>query len=208
MRADQIDVNACLQEIKDGREEMLVRLLDHYRPRLARLVSLYVDSRLAARAESADVLQEVFLDATQQIAGYLRRPEVDFYVWLRTLTMQRLAKFHRFHLRAQCRAVSRERSLPERSSVMLAQRLFAQVPTPSEHLKKEESRQRLQRALDSLSETDREVILMRHFEEVSNREVAQTLRIKESAATMRYGRALIRLREAIVSHSAAEESSP
>ncbi len=208
MSADQIDVNACLQEMKHGRGEMLARLLDHYRPRLARLVSLHKDSRLTARAESADVLQEVFLDATQQISNYLRQPDVEFYVWLRSLTMQRLAKFHRFHLQAQRRAVSRERSLPERSSVMLAQRLFAQVPTPSEHLKKEESRQRLQRALDSLSETDREVILMRHFEGLSNREVAQTLQIKETAATMRYGRALIRLREAIVSHSATEESSP
>ena len=71
-----------------------------------RLIESKSHPRLAARAESADVLQEVFLDATKQIAGYLRRPDVDFYVWLRSITMQRLAKFHRFHLRAQCRAVS------------------------------------------------------------------------------------------------------
>ena len=117
--------------------------------------------------------------------------------------MQRLSKFHRFHLRAQRRSVARQRALPDRSSLLLGQQLVSRGSTPSQHLRKEELRDQVERAVHNLSDGDREVILMRHFEGLTNSEVAQ----EPSAATMRYGRALARLRAALLENSAIEESS-
>ena len=192
----EFNVDACLDALEQGDRSILPRLFDHFRPRLSQLVRMRRDGRLSARAESSDVLQETYLDVTQQIDGYLaRRREIDFYVWLRGITMQRLGKFHRYHLGTQRRAVGREIALPNRSSLILFQQLAATQSTPSQHFEKHELHRHMQQALEALSVDDREVILMRHFEFLSNREVAQVLQINESTATMRYGRALVRLRE-------------
>ena len=200
------DVNQWLESLRGGQSVALLRLFDHYKPRLRRLIQLQMDARLATRAESEDVLQEAYLDAVRQVKSYVERQDVDFFVWLRGITMQRLMKFHRFHLQTQRRAVRREVALPDRSSVNLFRQLAASVSTPSQHLQKREQRHQVQSAVDSLAEHDREVILMRHFEFLSNREVAQTLGIKESTATMRYGRALARLKENLLKVSQSGES--
>ena len=148
------------------------------------------------------------MDAAQQITNYTSRSNaIDFYVWLRGITMQRLSKFHRFHLRAKRRSVARQRALPDRSSLLLGQQLVSRGSTPSQHLRKKELRDQVERAVHNLSEGDREVILMRHFEGLTNSEVAQSLGLEPSAATMRYGRALARLRAALLENSAIEESS-
>ncbi len=205
---DKTELDACLAAFEQGDDAMLARLFDHYQPRLLKVVSLYMEPSLRARAEAADVLQEAYMDATQQITNYTsRKGAVDFYVWLRGITMQRLSKFHRFHLRAQRRSVARQRALPDRSSLLLGQQLISRGSTPSQHLRKEELRDQVERAVHNLSDADREVILMRHFEGLTNNEVAQSLGLEPSTATMRYGRALARLRAALLENSAIEGSS-
>jgi RNA polymerase sigma-70 factor (ECF subfamily) len=186
----------------------LAALFDYYRPRLRQMLRLRMDGRMAARIDASDVLQEAYLDAARQVQGYLQQPKVAIYVWLRELAWERLLNLQRQHLGAKCRAVQREVPLPLESSAHLAKALLAQGPSPSQALLQEELRRRLQQALEKLEPADREVILMRHYEDMTNGEVAQALGLSASGATMRYGRALFRLKEILLAELAAGESRP
>ena len=203
----EFDVATYLDALHQEGTGALAPLFDHYRPKLTRVVSLYMQRELRGRVEVADVLQEAFLDANQRISSYLSQREVEFYVWLRRITLNRLSKFHRFHLRTQRRAVSRELALPDRSSLLLGQQLVSRGSSPSQHLRTQELRERVQRAIQALPEGDREIILMRNFEELSNQEVAQSLGLNESTATMRYGRAVARLRTTLLGDNTVGGSS-
>ncbi len=195
-----------LASLRRGDADALAALLDHYRPRLRQMVRLRMDRQLAARVDPSDVIQEVYLDAERQIQAYLQDSKVAFYVWLRGLAGQRLANVHRQHLRAKCRTAWREVPLPAESSLILAQQLLAGGTSPTQAVLKKELRRRVQQALEKLQPDDREVILMRHFEEMSNQEVAQAIGLSESGATMRYGRALFRLKEILLADSDQWES--
>jgi RNA polymerase sigma-70 factor (ECF subfamily) len=166
------------------------------------------DSRVAARLDPSDVLQEVYLDMAREINGYLREPKVNMYVWLRGLAWERLIKLQRRHLGAKCRAVGREEALPLEASSALARQAMAPGTSPSEELVQQELRHRVQQALTKLDERDREIILMRDFEGMTNSEVAQLLGLKASTATMRHGRALYRLKEILTTDWPSGESKP
>lgn len=196
------ETDAWLRELREGQPEALAALLQFYQPRLRQMLRLRIDPRLAARVDVSDVLQEVYLDAARQVAAYLREPRVAFYVWLRGLTWERLSNVQRQHLGTQRRAVSREVPLPAESSALLARQLLAGGSGPSEAVVKEEQRRRVQEALVRLKPEDREVILLRHFENLTNTEVAQALGLSAAAATMRYGRALLRLKELLTEGTA------
>jgi RNA polymerase sigma-70 factor (ECF subfamily) len=205
---DSSQTSVLLQRLRSGDRDALVALFDYYRPRLRQMLRLRMDARVAARFDASDVLQDAYLDAARQIEGYLQHPQVDIYVWLRELAWERLLSLQRRHLGAKCRAVERDVPLPAESSALLAKALLAQGPSPRQAVLQEELRRRLQRALEKLKPPDREVILMRHYEEMSNGEVAQALGLSASAATMRYGRALFRLKEILLAALASGESRP
>jgi RNA polymerase sigma-70 factor (ECF subfamily) len=208
MNDEPSQTTGLLERLRAGDRAALADLFDYYRSRLQKMVRLRMDTRLAGRLDASDVLQEAFLDADRQVQGYLRQPRVAFYVWLRGLAWERMLNLQRQHLGAQCRAVGRELSLPAESSALLARSLLARGPSPSEALLQEELRQRLQRALSKLEPDDRDVILMRHYENMTNGEVAQALGLGDSGATMRYGRALFRLKEIRVGDLASGDSKP
>jgi RNA polymerase sigma-70 factor (ECF subfamily) len=188
MNSEPPETGPWLHALRDGEPAALAALYEHYRPRLRQMVRLRIDPRLAARVDPSDVLQEAFMDAAQQVGNYLKDPQVVFYVWLRGLAWKRLLKLQRAHLGAQCRAVNREMALPGNSSVNLAQQLLARGSSPSKAMVQKELQERVQRALACLPPEDREVILMRKFEDLSNSEVSQALSLSEAAASMRYGR--------------------
>ena len=196
------NTEALIGRLKTGDRSALGTLWDFYRPRLKRTVHLHLDSRLAARVDASDVVQDTFVDAQKQLPAYLKDPKVAFYVWLRVLAHDRLAKIHRQHLGAQCRAADREVRFPADASAMLASQIAAQGPTPSQPLREGERCDRIQRHLHRLPPEDREIILMRHFEEMTNGEAAQALGLTDSASTMRYGRALLRLKEMLTEDTA------
>jgi RNA polymerase sigma-70 factor (ECF subfamily) len=208
MMEEAPSISQWLDRCRQGDAEALAELFTHFRSRLRQMVECRIDRRLAARIDPSDVLQEVYLDVARQIEAYLDNPRVCVYVWLRGLTWQRLLKLQRRHAGAQRRAVGRELSLATEPSSMLAARLLAGGSSPSQALLKEELRQRLQAALARLGPDDREVILMRDFEDMSNGEVAQALGLSASGATMRYGRALIRLKEILEKDRPSGESMP
>ena len=205
MGSEPSEIDTLVAEFRAGNEGALEKLFTTVRPRLQQMVSLRIGAQLQARLDPSDVLQEAYLDAEQKIERYLQRPTVSPFVWLRGVAFDRLAKLQRQHLGTQGRAVARECRLPENSSVHLAQHLAARTDTASAVLSRKEIHRQLQLAIDQLSDEDRDVILMRHFEEMTNLEVAEALGIKPTTATMRHGRALARLKKQLSKQSAFGE---
>jgi RNA polymerase sigma-70 factor (ECF subfamily) len=157
-----------------------------------------MDARLRARVDPSDVVQEAQADAFRRLQDFLDRRPMPFRLWLRKTTQERLLKVQRRHLEAGRRDATREVPLPEQSSVMLAGQALASGSTPSQRLDKSETARRVRDAVASLPETDREVLLMRDFEGLSNQEVAYLLGLDPATASKRHGRALLRLRQALL----------
>lgn len=201
MNADTHDAEVLLERLQSGDRQALGELFALYRGPLARMIHLRLDPRLAGRVSASDVLQEAYLDAAKRLGHFLAKPGMSFYVWLRLVAGQRLIDLHRQHLGAAMRAagqeVSLERGWAGASSVCLAQHLVGSMTSPSEAAQRVETAARLEAALDSLDPIDREVLSLRHFEELSNRETAEILGIETSAASKRYLRALGRLKEVL-----------
>src|SRR5262249_33732920 len=140
-----------------------------------------------------------YLDVARRFPEYVADPAVPFYLWLRTLTGQRLISLHRRHLGAEMRDAGREVSLyrdalPAASSASLAQQLLAGLTSPTQAAIRAEMQLRLQEALNSMDPIDREVVVLRHFEELGNVEAAEVLGIEPAAASKRYIRAIRRLK--------------
>ncbi len=187
-----------------GDTAALAELFGRYRKRLRAMVRLRMDRRLQGRVDPSDVLQEAYLDVTQQLSSYLTKPEMPFYLWLRLTTGQRLMRLHRQHLGAASREAGREVSLhrgalPQASSLSLAAQLLGKMTSASKAVERVEIQLQLQAALNGMDEMDREIIALRNFEELSNAEAAQVLGLEPSAASKRYIRALKRLQQILKS---------
>jgi RNA polymerase sigma-70 factor (ECF subfamily) len=185
-------------------------LFERHRPRLERAVGLRIDPALRARIGASDVLQEAWIEARQRLPDYLADPRMPLFLWLRYLALQRLAKAYRFHARAQRRSIRREKpgpaaAGPATSSVVLAEGLAASGVTPSVAVAGAEARARLVAAIEAMPAPDREVLGLRHFEELTNVEVARVLGITAEAASKRYVRALERLGAALGGASSPPE---
>jgi RNA polymerase sigma-70 factor, ECF subfamily len=177
-------------------------LFGRHRDRLRRMVQLRIDRRLQGRLDPSDVLQEAFLEFSRALAGYLRNPSMPLYLWLRCLTGRKLQALHRRHLGTRMRAAGREiplglATLPQATSESLAAQLLGGLTTPSEAALRAELRARMQDTLGGMEPLDREVLALRHFEQLSNAEVARVLGISEAAASNRYARALRRLKKVL-----------
>jgi RNA polymerase sigma-70 factor (ECF subfamily) len=188
-----------LRRLQEGDREALAVLFARYRGRLKRMVRLRLDRRLQGRLDPSDVLQEAYLDAARRADEYAADPALPFFLWLRLLTGQRLLALHRRHLGARMRDAGQEVSLyrgalPQASSAALAAQLLGKLTTPSQAAMKAELKLRVQHALNSMDALDREVLTLRHFEQLTNGETARELGLSPAAACNRYVRALERLR--------------
>ena len=180
----------------------LDELFSRYRNRLQLMVQMRLDRRLQARVDSSDVLQEAFLEATRRYEQYQANPSMPPFLWLRFLVGQQMLLMQRRHLGVKARAATREASLfraalPEATSQSLAAALLGKLSSPSQAAMRSELQARLQAAIDSLDEIDREVLVLRHFEQLSNVEMAQVLGLHERTASKRYITALRRLKEVL-----------
>jgi RNA polymerase sigma-70 factor, ECF subfamily len=176
-----------------------------HRERLRRMVALRMDRRLQGRVDPSDVIQDALLEATRRLPEYIREPApMPLFLWLRYLTAQALQTLHRRHLGAQARDAGREISIdggriPQATSAALAAQLLGRDTRASEAAIRAERKLRLEEALNSMDAVDREVLALRHLEQLSNGECARVLELTESAATKRYIRALKRLKEILTS---------
>ena len=198
--ANNNDTEWLLQQARAGEPAALNDLFARHRERLVRMVQMRLDWRLQGRVDASDVIQDACLEAARRLPDYLREPRMPLFLWLRFLVGERLLIVHRRHLGAKARDARREVSLyqdalPEASSAALAAQLLGQHTSPSEAAVRAERLLRLQEAINRLDMLDREVLSLRHFEQLSRRETAQVLGIEEAAAAKRYIRALQRLKD-------------
>jgi RNA polymerase sigma-70 factor (ECF subfamily) len=200
MADNSSETDRLLQQAAEGDQESWAALLTRHADRLRRMVAFRLDQRIQGRVDPSDVIQESYLEAWKHLADYLRDPSLPFFLWLRGIAGNKLRELHRHHLGTQMRDAGREVSLyrgtmPETTSAALAAQLLGHMTGPSEAAVRAEVKVRLQEALNSMDPLDREVLALRHFEQLSPAEAAQVLGIKEKAAGMRYLRALKRLKE-------------
>jgi RNA polymerase sigma-70 factor (ECF subfamily) len=175
-------------------------VFDSHRERLRRMVEMRMDHRVRARVDPSDVLQEAYVDAANRLEAYLQKPDLPLFLWLRLVVGERLLKVHRHHLGTQMREVNREvtlfrGALPAASSVAIAAQLLGKFTSPTQAAVRAERMLRLQEALNALDPVDREIVSLRHFEELTHVEAARALDIEPGAAAMRYFRALKRLKD-------------
>jgi RNA polymerase sigma-70 factor, ECF subfamily len=175
-----------------------------HRDRLRRMVQLRLDWRLRGRLDPSDVLQDAYLEFTRALPDYLREPTTPFFVWLRFITSRKLLALHRRHLGTRIRDAGREISLnrracPPASSLNLAAQILGRFSTPSQAALRAERRHIVCEALEAMESLDREVLSLRHFEQLSNSETAVVLGISEAAASNRFVRALKRLKAILLS---------
>jgi len=199
MPADSSDVEDLVQQAASGDPGSWAELMKRYRSRLRRLVSFRLDPRLQGRVDPSDVVQDVCLAAWQHLGSYVKQPDTAFFLWLRAVAGHKLGDLHRHHLGAQVRDARREvslyhGSLPGATSAALAAQLLGHLTRPSEAAARAERKVQLQTALNAMDPIDREVLALRHFEQLTVTEAAAVLGIKEKAAGMRYVRALRRLK--------------
>lgn len=185
-----------------GDQDAFAELFSRHRDRLWRMVAFRMDPRLNGRADPDDILQEVWLAALQRLNHFLVDASRSIFVWLRLITCQVLTDFHRRHLGTQKRSAALEFSIDRgwsasSTSSSLSFHLLDHLTTPSEAMIREELSQQLSRSLTQMRAIDREVLALRHFEQLTNRETAQVLEISEQAASDRYVRALSHLKSVL-----------
>jgi RNA polymerase sigma-70 factor (ECF subfamily) len=172
-----------------------------YRERIKRMVALRMDRRLQSRVDASDIVQDASLEATRRLDEYFTQSKpMDFFVWLRWIANDKLVDAQRFHLGAQKRQVGHEMSLysrpvAEATSIALAEHLLGRITQPSKAIRKLEIQASLEEAVNQLDPVDREVLVLRHFEDLTNKETAEILGLKKSGASRRYVVALSRLKE-------------
>jgi len=193
-----------------GGQKALADLLAIHQEKLERIVAFRIAPFLRSRVDPADVLQEAYFEISRRIDEYINGSPVSFFVWIRQRTIQTLIDIHRNHTREK-RDPLREMTFGSSpyghtTSISIAQLLLADITSPSQAAVREEETQQLQSALESMNETDREVIAMRHFEHLNNQQVAEVLEISPTAASNRYVRAAAKLSE-ILNHLSSRRPS-
>jgi RNA polymerase sigma-70 factor (ECF subfamily) len=187
-----------LQNAGAGDGDAVNRLMERHRESLRRMVQMRLDRALGARVDASDIVQDVLWEASRRLSDYIRDGKLPFHLWLRELAKDHLIDAHRRHRKAQRRSVDRERPLvaefADRSSLDLAGQLRDNELTPAAAAIRKELGMRFLSALDQLAEEDAEIVLMRHYEQLTSSETAQALGLSPAAAGMRYLRALRRLR--------------
>ena len=196
--SDSDATRRLLAQVQAGQATALSTLLARHRAYLRQVVELYLDPRLRQRVDPSDIVQEAQLEATRRMDDYLARPALAFRLWLRRIAYDRLLMLRRRHHGAQRRALAREAALPEQSTARLGQQLLDDGTSPSAQAVGGELARRVRQALLYLPVDDRELLLLRNFEGLSNLEVAELLGLEPAAASKRYGRALLRLRARLV----------
>lgn len=201
-----------LADAKAGDEQAIEQLLARHRDALKRMVDMRLDRRVAQRVDVSDIVQEVMVEASRRLEQYLSNPAMPFHLWIRQIAKDRIIDAHRRHRVSAKRSVDREQRLEiqgalDASTIELVGQLLDPELTPAARATQREMAIRVQQCIQQLDDRDRDMLLMRHYEQLSNQEVALALGLSEPAASMRYLRALKRLRSIIVGGASDIEGS-
>lgn len=200
--SDDALLAALVQQAVGGNQRAVEELFSRFRARLKRMVHLRLSRRLQGRVDDSDVIQEAYLDVARKLPEYAADPQMPFFLWLRNLVGLKLTEVHRRHLGTQMRDADQEVSLhrgalPEANSMSLAAHLLGTMTTASEAAIKAETRLFVQEALNSMDPIDREILALKHFEQLSTSEIGQVLGLSKAGAGSRYLRAIKRLRAVV-----------
>ncbi|MBP86506.1 MAG: RNA polymerase factor sigma-70 [Planctomycetaceae bacterium] len=196
--------------VRDGDDDAVNRLIERHRDAVLRMVQMRLDHKIRRRVDVSDVVQDVMIDAHRRLQDYIANPVMPFHLWLRHIAKDRIIDAHRRHRGSQKRSVDREQALAvpganDHSTMNLAAHLCDGELTPAAAATQREMAKRVADAVSELGDQDAEIIIMRHYEQLTNQEVAQALGLSEPAASMRYLRAVRRLREMLTGGDGAEE---
>ncbi|MCA9175911.1 MAG: sigma-70 family RNA polymerase sigma factor [Planctomycetales bacterium] len=195
------DTQDLLNDAREGDGDAVQRLMERHRAAIHRLVQMRLDRKIQRRVDVSDIVQEVLVEANRRMQDYLASGNgMPFHLWLRQITRDRIIDAHRRHRGSEKRSVDRERALAapagmDESSLELAGQIVDPELTPAARATQRELAKKVEATLAELSDQDAEIIIMRHYEQLTNQEVAAALELSEPAASMRYLRAVRRLRE-------------
>ncbi|MBZ5500106.1 MAG: sigma-70 family RNA polymerase sigma factor [Acidobacteriia bacterium] len=197
--SDPNETQGLLERARGGDQAAFEELFQRHRARLRRAIAMRMDRRVAARVDASDILQDTYLEAIRRLPKYIRQEGMPFYLWLHWIAREKVLALHRRHLGAEKRRVTHEVArLPVDSSAEFVSGIADRSPSPSQELARVELAERLRVALGQLDDEERDLILWRHFEQLSARDMAQLLQITEAAASKRYLRAVERLRNILI----------
>ncbi len=201
-----------LSAIREGDDQAINRLLERHRAPIRRLVELRLDRKVQQRVDVSDVVQDVMIEASGRLEKYLDDPVMAFHLWLRQIAWDRIIDTYRRHRVSAKRNMDREQSMsapagPDHSTMEFAVQLCDPGLTPQAAATQREIALKVEAAIERLGEQDREIILMRHYEHLSNQEIAEVLGLNPPAASMRYLRSVRRLRELLEQDDDSSESN-
>jgi RNA polymerase sigma-70 factor, ECF subfamily len=197
VKSDSARTRSLLDQVQAGNRQALDQLLARYQSELLTFVNRRLDPRVRARLNSSDVVQEAQMEAARRIDDYLKRRPMPFHLWIRKTAYQRLLNLHRDHRRRACRSVDREIALPNDTSAELTRSLIVRGSSPSARIVAREQAEQISKAVARLSDNDREILLMRHVEQLPYEDIGCLFDIAPAAARQRYGRAMIRLQRVL-----------
>ncbi|MDG2015022.1 MAG: sigma-70 family RNA polymerase sigma factor [Pirellulaceae bacterium] len=200
MWPEQEKTEALLEQARQGDEDAINSLIDRHRNALRHLVRMRLDRKIQRRVDVSDVVQDVLIEANRRLKTYLENPVMPFHLWVRHIARDRIIDAHRRHRGSAKRSVDKEQPMVipggfDQSSIILAAQLVDREKTPAATIMEKELAKRVEEAITDLDDLDAEVIVMRHYEQLTNQEIAQALDLTEPAASMRYLRAVRRLRD-------------
>jgi RNA polymerase sigma-70 factor (ECF subfamily) len=212
MNHDESSIDDLIQRAAAGNESAMAELFDLHRNRLRKMIQIRLDRRLQGRVDASDVLQDAYLDLARKLPSYAENRAIPFPLWVRLVVGERLLRVHRYHLGAAMRDAGREISIhqggtPQVGTESLAAQLMGRLTSASMAVARAELQHSLQNALNGMEPLDREVIALRHFEELSNDETAAILGVSKAAASKRYVRALLKLKAVFNAMAATSEAS-
>lgn len=206
---DAENTQQLLANVQGGDADAVNRLMDRHRDALRRMVQMRLDQRVQRRVDVSDVVQDVLVEANRRLQDYVQTPQMPFHLWLRHIAMDRIIDAHRRHRGSAKRSVDKERPMvaagnEDHSTLELVAQLHDPQLTPAAAATQREMTKVVEAAIGELDEHDAEIVIMRHYEQLSNQEVAQALGLTEPAASMRYLRAMRRLKQLLVGDTSAE----
>jgi RNA polymerase sigma-70 factor (ECF subfamily) len=172
----------------------LGKLFEEHRPRLLAMLRRRIDPKLRVRLDPEEVLHDAFLEAGRRWSRCKAQAALTPYAWLFGLARERLLDAYRRHTR-DCRDLGRELPWPEGSSIQLGLNLVVGGTGPVTAAERNELQARMRQAMTLLKPAYKEILWMRHYEDLTFPETAAILGITENAATVRHVRALKRLKE-------------
>ena len=206
-KLEHVEVESVVESVRRGDDRALDKLFAAHHVYLRHVVGIRMDDALRIRVDPSDIVQDAHVEALRRVSDYVNDPKLPVRLWLRQIAIDRIGMAYRKHIGAEKRSVRREFTLPEQSSMGIAEQLVAGLSSPSMHVARHEVAAKVREAVAKLDDLDREIILLQAFEGLNSTESAQVLGIESATARKRFGRALLRLRS-LLAESGLGESQP